>query len=86
MATQNHHAPDVLGGVAEVGVNGVVEVTGPLIGRNIIDGLWRKLSPRSQIQEGDYFMDRSRDLLRRHIQLIELREKGTISRSINELV
>jgi hypothetical protein len=86
MAAQNHHAPDVLGGAAEVAVNGVVEVTGPLIGRNIIDGLWRKLSARSQIQDGDYFMDRSRDLLRRHLQLIELREKYAIGRSINELV
>lgn len=86
MATQNHHAPDVLGGVAEVAVNGVIEVTGPLIGRSIIDGLWKKISPRSQIQEGDYFMDRSRDLLRRHIQLIELREQDVISRNIHELV
>ncbi|KAH9987574.1 hypothetical protein BJV77DRAFT_1024892 [Russula vinacea] len=68
MATQNHHAPDVLGGVAEVAVNGVIEVTGPLIGR-----------------KGDYFMDRSRDLLRRHIQLIELREQDVISRNIHDM-
>ena len=69
---------DSLGDVIEVNVGGVVEVNGSLIGRSIIDGFWSKFSPSSQIQEGDYYMDRSRDLLKRHLRLIDLDEQDAI--------
>lgn len=78
------HSPDALGGVLEVTVDGVVNVSSSFIGRSIIDGLWRRLTVSSQIQEGDYFMDQSRLLLRRHLQLIEVREQDEIRQSIDE--
>jgi hypothetical protein len=80
-----NNPPDV-GGVFEVAVGGVVEVDSPLIGRSIIDGLRRKFSAGGQIKEGDYFMDRSRDLLRRHLQLIEVHDQDTIRLNIDEFV
>ena len=78
------HAPEFLGGVVEVNVGGVVEVTGPLIGRSIIDGLWKKFSASGLVQEGDDFMDRSRVLLRRHLQLIEVNDQDTIRDNIDK--
>lgn len=66
------------GGVVEVSVGGVIDVDGPLIGRSIIDGLRAKFSASGQMKKGDYFMDRSRELLRRHLQLMEVREQDTI--------
>ena len=81
-----NHPPDLLGGVVEVTIGGVVDVSSPLIGRSIIDGLRTKFSTGSQVQEGDYFMDRSRDLLRRHLQLIEVHQQDTIRLRIEELV
>lgn len=84
-AVSPNHAPD-LGGVFEVTVGGVVEVASPLIERSIIDGLWRKLSAGGQIREGDYFMDRSRDILRQHLQLIEVHDQDTIRLNIDEFV
>jgi hypothetical protein len=76
---------DVLGDVIEVNVGGVVEVNGSLIGRSIIDGFRSKFSHSSQTQEGDYYMDRSRDLLRRHLRLIEVDDHDMICQSLDEL-
>ena len=76
---------DSLGDVIEVNVAGVVEVNGSLIGRSIIDSFWSKFSPGRQIQEGDYYMDRSRDLLKTHLRLIEHDEKDTILQRLDEL-
>lgn len=63
-----------------------VEVTGPLVGRSIFDGLRRKFSTSGQMEKGDYLMDRSRELLRRHLQLIELEEQVAIRKKFDELV
>ena len=76
---------DSLGDVIDVNVGGVVEVNGSFIGRSIIDGLRSKFSPSHQTQEGDYYMDRSRDLLRRHLRLIEVREHDAIRQNLEEL-
>ena len=76
---------DALGDVIEVNVGGVVEVNGSFIGRSIIDGFRSKFSYSSQTQEGDYYMDRSRDLLRRHLRLIAVREQNLICQSLDEL-
>ena len=81
-----NHAPDFLEGPVEVTVGGVVDVAGPLIGRSIMDGIRIKFSPGSLMQEGDYFMDRSRVLLRRHLQLIEVHQQDMIRERIDRLV
>lgn len=75
-----NHAPDFLGGTVDV------EVTGPLIGRSIFDGLLGQFSTSGQLEMGDYNMDRSRELLRRHLQLIEVGERVDIRRRFDELV
>jgi hypothetical protein len=81
-----NHVPDFPGDVVEVTVGGVVNVTGPPVGWNIIDGLRRKFTTSSQMQQGDDLMDNTRVLLKRHLQLIEVREQDAIRRSIEELV
>lgn len=78
-----NHTPD--GGFIDETVGGVVDVAGPLIGRNIIDGLRRKFSPSGMVQEGDFLMDRSRDLLGRHLQLMDVRDHKAIRTSFDEL-
>ncbi|KAF8471470.1 hypothetical protein DFH94DRAFT_769741 [Russula ochroleuca] len=78
-----NHSPDALGSVLEVTIDGIVDVTSPFIARNIIDGLRRRLTVSSQMKEGDYFMDQSRILLRRHLQLIEVREQVLIRQNID---
>jgi hypothetical protein len=78
-------APDNHRGVIEVTVAGVVDITGPVIGRSIFDNLRRKLSVSSQMREGDFLMDRSRDLLRRHIQLFEIRQQDAIRENVDDV-
>jgi hypothetical protein len=80
----SNHAPH--GGFIEETVAGVVDVAGPLIGRSIIDGLRRKFSPSGLVQEGDFLMDRSRNLLGRHFQLMEVRDQDTIRDNVDQLV
>jgi hypothetical protein len=71
-------------GVLEVIVGGAIDVSGPLVGRSIIDGLRKRFSPNGQVQEGDDLMDRSRDLLRRHLQLMEINDQDAIRKKIDE--
>ena len=80
-----NHAPSGFGGV-DVNVEGFVDVNTPLVGKSIIDGLWGKFSTSSQLQQGDFLMDRSRNLLRRHLHLIEVNDQDTIRKKIDELV
>ncbi len=83
--TQNH-TPDILGGAAEVTVEGVIEVISPLFGGSLVSGLLRKISTSSQHHAGDYYMDRSRILLQKHLELMEPHEQRAIKQSINQLV
>ena len=64
----------------------VIDVTSPLVGRSIIDGLRSQFSISNQVRQGDYYMDRSSDLLRRHLQVIEVRQQDAIREGIEELV
>lgn len=75
-----NHAPDFLGGTV------YVEVTGPLTGKSIFDGLLANLSTSGLMEKGDYNMDRSRELLRRHLQLMEVDEQDIIRKRFDELV
>lgn len=79
-----NHALD--GGFTEETVEGVVNVAGPLIGRSIIDGLRRKFFPSGLVQEGDILMDRSRDLLGRHFQLMEVHDQDTVRENVDQLI
>jgi hypothetical protein len=63
---------------------GVTDITGPLIGRGMIDGLWRKFSISGQILLGDDLMERSRDLLRRHYELMENHDQTKIRKRIDQ--
>lgn len=53
---------------------------------NLSDGLLTKFSVSSLMQQGDYFMDQSRDLLMRHEELFEIHQQNTIRLRIDELV
>src|SRR5216684_7109402 len=79
-STPQNHTPaiEILGGT--------IEVTGHLDGRSLIGGLWRTFFASSLVQDGDYFMDRSRVLLRRHLNLIPFQEQNTIRDSYDMLV
>lgn len=78
-------APDTRD-VVEVTVAGVIDIAGPVIGGSIIDNLRRIFSTSIQMREGDYLMDRSRELLRRHIQLLEIHQQDVIWGNVDELV
>jgi hypothetical protein len=78
--TPQNHTPaiEILGGT--------IEVTGHLDGRSLISGLWRNFFASSLVQDGDYFMGRSRALLQRHLNLIPFQEQNTIRDSYDMLV
>ncbi|KAI0247182.1 hypothetical protein BJV78DRAFT_955948 [Lactifluus subvellereus] len=59
-------------------VGDVVEVTGQSVGRSLIDSLRRRFNPGSQVRQGDQLMDQSRDMLQRHLQLIDRDDQVTI--------
>jgi hypothetical protein len=61
-----------------IGVEGVVEVNAHLVGSSLIDSLRRTFSVDSQMEQGDYFTDRSMDLLERHLQLMRLTDQIAI--------
>jgi hypothetical protein len=61
-----------------IGVEGVVEVNAHLVGGSLVDSLRRTFTIDSQMEQGDNFMDRSRGLLEKHLQLMQLREQIAI--------
>jgi len=61
-----------------ISVEGVVEVNGRFGGWNLIDGLRGFFTTDSQVDEGDYFMDRSRHLLEKHLQLMDLEDQNNL--------
>jgi hypothetical protein len=61
-----------------IGVEGVVEVNAHLVGSSLIDSLRRTFTVDSQMEQGDYFMDRSMGLLEKHLQLMLLGDQNTI--------
>jgi len=65
---------------------GAVEVSGPLLGRNLIDGLRKNFLTSGQKQQGDVLMDQSRELLQKHLWLLELQEQEDIGGHYKELV
>ena len=67
-------------------VGGTIEVTSQLDGRNLIGGLWTTFFTGSLVQDGDYFMDRSRALLQRHLRLMRLEDRGIIRYTYVRLV
>jgi len=67
-------------------VGGTIEVTSHLDGRNLIGGLWRTFFTGSLMQDGDYFMDRSRTLLRRHLKLMQPQDRDVIRDNYDALV
>src|SRR5216683_275639 len=59
-------------------VEAVVEVAGHLLGRTVIDYLRKNLMTSRQVEQGDDYMDRSRELLQKHLQLMELDEQARV--------
>jgi hypothetical protein len=67
-------------------VGGTIGVTGHLDGRSLIGGLWKTFFTGSLVQDGDYFVDRSRALLQRHLKLIQPEDQDIIEDNYNALV
>lgn len=59
-----------------IGVEGVIEVNAHLARGNLLDSLRRTFTIDSQMDEGDYFMDRSLGLLEKHFKLMRLIEQN----------
>jgi len=66
-------------------VGSVIQVTGNLVGRTLIDDLRKRLSPRRQVERGDYFRDQSRELLQRHLTRLPAHQKRAIRRDYNQV-
>ena len=69
-----------------IGVEGVVEVNAHLVGGSLIDSLRRIFTVDRQMEQGDYFMDRSLNLLEKHLQLMILRDQMAIRTQFTESV
>ena len=67
-------------------LGGTIEVTGHLDGRSLIGGLWRTIFTGTLVQDGDYFMDRSRTLLNRHLQLMRPQDQNVVRINYDALV
>jgi hypothetical protein len=67
-----------------VSVQGVVEVNGRFGGWNPIDSLRGFFTIDGQVEEGDYFMDRSRHLLEKHLQMMDLEDQTNVRNSYKE--
>lgn len=64
-----------------IGVQGVVEVSAHLVGNSLIDSLRRIFTTNSQIEQGDFLMDRSLDLLERHHRLMVRKDQKVVRHS-----
>jgi len=67
-------------------LGGTIEVTSHLDGRSLIGGLWRNVFTGSLMQDGDYFMDRSRSLLQRHLKLMRVQDQNVVRQTYDTLV
>jgi hypothetical protein len=56
---------------------GVFQVPVQFIGQSIIDSI-RKQLPSRQVQRGDWYADGARNLIRTHLQLLELADRKNI--------
>jgi len=67
-------------------VGSVVQVTGDLFGKTLVDDLRKRWSPRRQEERGDHFMDQSRDLLQKHLEIIPPAQKESIGADYDQFV
>ena len=65
---------------------GVFEVRCHRIGKAIIDSLRKNFTGDGQMQRGDFYMNRSRELLQRHLKIIRLDDKNIIQEKYAEWV
>lgn len=56
----------------------IFEVGSHFIGREIIQTLKKKFTGDGKARRGDFYMDQSRALLQRHLQMMSLDEQSTI--------
>jgi len=69
-----------------IGVEGVVEVNAHLVGGSLIDSLRKTFTVDRQIEQADFFMDRSLNLLEKHLRLMLLRDQIAIQTPFMESV
>jgi hypothetical protein len=65
---------------------GAIKVSGHFLGRSLINGVRKNFLTSGQKQQGDGYMDKSRELLQKHLRLIKLQEQNLIQRHYKKLV
>ena len=80
MADNSHrnYGPEIAGGV--------FEVTSHLVGKSVVDSLRKNFTGDGKMRRGDFYMNQSRELLRRHLEIIRLDDKTAIQEKYAEWV
>jgi len=76
-SSSQNYAPEIVGAVLEVSAH--------VLGRSVMDSLRGHFSTRSQKQLGDSFLDESRKLLQKHLDLLEFNTQNTIRRHYDQV-
>jgi len=76
--SRTNYAPEIAGGVFEVASH--------LIGKAIVDSLRKNFTGDGKMQRGDLYMNQSRELLQRHLEIIKLDDKTIIQEKYAEWV
>ncbi|KAH9973634.1 hypothetical protein BJV74DRAFT_864166 [Russula compacta] len=66
-------------------VEGTAHVAGYLLGRSLVDGIRSIFNTGGHVDKGDSYMDQSRDLLERHLQLLNLKQQNRILKNISSV-
>jgi len=59
-------------------VGGVLEVASHLVGKHIVDSLRKNFTGDGKTQRGDFYMDRSRELLQTHLEVMDRKDRTTL--------
>lgn len=57
---------------------GAAHVAGYILGRSLVDGIRSIFNTAGHVDKGDSYMDQSRDLLERHLELLNLNQQNRI--------
>jgi hypothetical protein len=65
---------------------GVFEVASHVLGRKVINSLRKNFTSNGKMRSGDFYMNQSREILQRHLQIMDLADQSTIRMKLTELV
>jgi hypothetical protein len=65
---------------------GIFEVASHALGRKVINSLRKNFTSNGKMRSGDFYMNQSREMLQRHLQIIDLEDQGNIRLKLTEFV